>query len=64
MTVQVQEFLHSFDLLPDGDKRELAGEILRRSLTLDAPALSDEQLVCVADEVFRQIDRRETDDAS
>jgi hypothetical protein len=63
MTVQVQEFLHSFDLLPDGDKRELADEILRRSLALDTPALSDEQLVCVADEAFRQIDQRELNDA-
>ena len=45
MTAQVQDVLHTFDLLPEGDKRELAGEILRRSLTLDVPALSDEQLV-------------------
>jgi hypothetical protein len=64
MTVQTQEILHSFDLLPDGDKRELVGEILRRSLTWDAPALSDEQLACVADEVFQQMDRGETGDAS
>jgi hypothetical protein len=48
MTAQVQEMLHTFDLLPEGDKREFAGEILRRSLMLDAPAPSDEQLVGAA----------------
>jgi hypothetical protein len=64
MTVQVQEILHSFELLPEIDKRELAGEILRRSLSLDSPALSDEELVCVADETFRQIDEREAFNAS
>lgn len=63
MTVQIQELLHSFDLLPDGDKRELVSEILRRSLTLDTPALSDEQLVRIADDVFQQIDHRELNDA-
>jgi hypothetical protein len=59
MTVQVQKILHLFELLPENDKRELAGEILRRSLSLDSPALSDEELVCAADEPFRKIDERE-----
>ena len=30
MTEQVQEILHSFDLLPDGDKQEVVAAILRR----------------------------------
>jgi hypothetical protein len=59
MTIQVQEMLHSFELLSEGDKRELAAEILRRSLTLDSPPLSDEQLVGAAEEVFLQLDERE-----
>jgi hypothetical protein len=63
MTTQVQELLHSFDALSDGDKRELATEILRRSLTLDSPPLSDEQLVGAAEEVFLQLDRREAESA-
>jgi hypothetical protein len=45
--------------LPEGDKRELATEILRRSLTLDSPPLSDEQLVGAAEDVFLELDRRE-----
>lgn len=58
MTTQVQEILHTFDLLPEGDKRELATEILRRSLTLDSPPLPDEQLVGMAEDVFLELDRR------
>jgi hypothetical protein len=64
MTAQVQEMLHTFDLLPDGDKRELASEILRRTLMLDVPPLSDEQLVGAAEELFLQLDRSEAVDAS
>jgi hypothetical protein len=64
MTAQVQDMLHTFDLLPDGDKRELASEILRRTLTLDVPPLSDEQLVGAAEDLFLQLDRSEAADAS
>jgi hypothetical protein len=64
MTAQVQDMLRTFDLLPDGDKRELASEILRRTLILDVPPLSDEQLVGAAEELFLQLDRSEAVDAS
>jgi hypothetical protein len=64
MTAQVQDMLHTFDLLPDGEKREVASEILRRTLTLDVPALSDDQLVGAAEELFLQLDRSEAADAS
>jgi hypothetical protein len=61
MTTQVQEMLRRFDLLPDGDKRELAGEILRRSVMMDAPSLTDEELASAAEDVLLQLDRREAD---
>jgi hypothetical protein len=64
MTAQVQDMLHTFDLLPEGDKRELASEILRRTLMLDVPPLSDEQLVGAAEDLFLQLDRSEAGDAS
>ena len=64
MTAQVQDMLRTFDLLPEGEKRELAGEILRRTLMLDVPPLSDEQLVGAAEELFLQLDRSEAVDAS
>ena len=63
MTTQVQEILHSFNLLPESDQRELAGEILRRSLMLDARPLSDEQLVGAAEDLFLELDRGEAGDA-
>jgi hypothetical protein len=64
MTAQVQDMLRTFDLLPEGEKRELAGEILRRTLMLDVPPLSDEQLVGAAEDLFLQLDRSEAVDAS
>ncbi len=63
MTAQVQDMLHAFDLLPEGDKRELASEILRRTLMLDVLPLSDEQLVGAAEEIFLQLDRSEAVDS-
>lgn len=62
MTANVQHLLHSFDALPDPDKRTLATEILRRSLALDQPPLSDEALTEIADSVFQRLDRHEKAD--
>ena len=59
MTSEVQNILHTFDSLPDADKRVLASEILRRSVTLDQEPLADEQLLEAADELFQELDRQE-----
>ena len=63
MTSEVQNILHSFDALPDADKRVLASEILRRSVTLEQEPLTDEQLVEAADELLQELDRQEGEDA-
>ncbi len=63
MATEVQSILRSFELLPAADKRELAAEIIRRSLNLDAPPLSDEQLVSAAEDLFLELDRNEAEDA-
>lgn len=63
MTADVQHFLHTFDTLSDLDKRTLASEILRRSLALDQPPLSDEALTEAADVLFQELDRHEKLDA-
>jgi hypothetical protein len=57
MTSSVQQFLDSFDLLPEAEKRELALEILRRTISFDMPALSDEELVLSAEELFLELDQ-------
>jgi hypothetical protein len=62
MTSSVQQLLQSFDLLPDTEKREVAWEILRRTVNFDLPALSDEELVLRAEELFLEIDRQEARD--
>ncbi len=63
MTTAVRNLLNSFDSLPDGDKEELAAEIIRRSAASAAPPLTDEQLLRAADETFLQLDRSEEGDA-
>ncbi len=63
MTTQVQTFLESFDMLSSIDKQELAAEILKRSQSLDAPPLTDEQLIGAAEETFLELDRLEANHA-
>ncbi len=61
MTNAVQALLDSFDALSEGERHELALELLRR-VALPAE-LPDEALVVAADEVFRELDAREAADA-
>ena len=63
MSTDIQGILHSYELLPDGEKRELAVEILRRSLNLESPPLDDDEFVAAADELFLQIDQEESSGA-
>ena len=62
MTSSVQQLLHSFDLLPEAEQRELVWEILRRSVNFDLPSLSDEEFVLSAEALFLDLDRREAQD--
>jgi len=60
MTRSVEELLVSFEKLPEAEKRELASEIIKRSLTLDLPELSDDSLLATADQIFLQLDKEES----
>ena len=60
MTKSVAQLLKSFEQLPEAEKRELASEIIKRSLTLDLPELSDDTLLLAADETFLQLDKEES----
>ena len=62
MTDSAKSILESFDELSETDKREVARAILRRALRFDIPPLTDEDLVAQADELFRDLDRREASD--
>jgi hypothetical protein len=62
MTTAVRVFIETFEHLPESDRLEAALQILRRTAHLDFPPLDDETLAFVAEEVFLELDARETDD--
>ena len=60
MTKSVEQLLKTFDQLSEEEKRELASEIIKRSISLDLPELSDDSLLLAADQVFLQLDKEES----
>lgn len=62
MSADVQNLIETFERLSEAEQREAASEILRRTVSLDLPALSDEELVLNAEELFLELDRREAED--
>lgn len=61
MTPTTKNIIRSFELLTDSEKKEVAAEILRRTLRFDLPPLTDEELVLTAEELFLELDRREAE---
>ena len=59
MTAEAKHNIEDFGALPDATKREVLAELLRLSRHLDYPAVSDDELLAAADEVFRGYDERE-----
>ena len=59
-TAAKQALLHSFDLLPEPDKQEVAAEIIRRAVQLDLLPLADEELVSLAEGLFLELDENES----
>ena len=60
MSSTVEEILDSFDHLSETEKRELASEIIRRTIDMSFPSLTDEQLVLNAEALFLELDQRES----
>jgi hypothetical protein len=60
MSTTVEEILDSFDHLSETEKRELASEIIRRTVEFDLPSLTDEELVLNAEALFLELDQRES----
>jgi len=60
MGTAAERLIESFDALADVDKREVLSVLLRHAVALPYPAPSDEELVHAADQVFQDLDRRET----
>jgi hypothetical protein len=59
MGTPAENVIATFDELPDAEKREVAAAILRRTLQVKFPPLSDDELVLSAEEIFSELDRRE-----
>lgn len=63
MTTDIKEILNTFELLSENDKKDLASEILRRTVKFDFPPLTDEDLIQSAEKLFLDLDRRESKSA-
>jgi hypothetical protein len=48
--------------LPDQEKRDVLPELIRMARHIDYPAVSDDELLAAANEVFLEYDRREAEE--
>ena len=62
MIDQVQSLIMAFDRLSEGQQREFAVEVLRRTRDLKWPPLDDETIDRIADESFIEYDIHEAAD--
>jgi hypothetical protein len=62
MATKIENILDSIEQLSDPEKRELLSEIMRRTVSIDVPPLTDEELVLIAEESFLELDKRESRD--
>ena len=60
--MKVKNILYSFELLSEYEKIELASEIMRRTAKSGFSPLTDDELVYLADEVFIELDKVESED--
>jgi hypothetical protein len=60
MSTAVQNILDSIEQLSEPEKLELISEIMRRTVSLNVPPLTDEELVLIAEEGFLELDKRES----
>jgi hypothetical protein len=60
MTNAAQQFLRSFKALPQTDQHDVLIQLLRMPIEADYAAPSDEELLHAADEVFSELDKRES----
>ena len=62
MSTDSQNLISTFEALPVVEQREVMAELLRKTANWEAPPLSDDDLTCLAEEVFLELDRREAAD--
>jgi hypothetical protein len=59
MTAEAKHLVDDFRALPDAAKREVLAELVRISGRIDYPAVSDDELLATANDVFLGYDERE-----
>jgi len=59
MTADAKHLVEDFRALPDGAKREVLAELVRISGQIEYPAISDDELLTAANDVFLAYDERE-----
>ena len=62
MTKPAENIIKSFEKLPPTEQREVATEILRRTIEIQLTPLSDDELTRNAEDIFLELDRREAAD--
>ncbi len=62
MITTAQDILEQFGHLPMTEKKKVVSVILRESLEVETPELSDDELVFNAEEIFLELDKREAED--
>lgn len=58
MTALVEELLNTFEQLTDSERLDLVLEILKQTVYLDFPPLSDDDLVRNAEGLFLELDEQ------
>ena len=61
MTILVEELLNTFELLTDSERLYLVLEILKRTVDLEFPPLSDDDLILNAEGIFLELDEEESE---
>lgn len=61
MMTTAQDVLNQYVQLPIAEKRKVISALLRESLDIETPEMSDEELVLTAEELFLELDRREAE---
>lgn len=59
MTTTTREIIEKFTQLPISEKKIVASIILRDAVETETPALSDDELIFSAEDIFLELDRRE-----
>lgn len=61
MTAEAKHIVDDFQALSDTAKREVLAELVRISARIDYPAVSDDEFLTAANDVFLAYDERESE---